>query len=73
MFDGRHSADKVQVLFYHSNTKVPGVFAIAEVAREGYPDCELQPRRPLGARADEIRVGMGSVRPKNMPVTPEQC
>ncbi|WWD20834.1 hypothetical protein CI109_105311 [Kwoniella shandongensis] len=27
-----------KVLFYHSNTKVPGVFAIAEVAREGYPD-----------------------------------
>ncbi|KAK8850660.1 hypothetical protein IAR55_004580 [Kwoniella newhampshirensis] len=30
------SGDKV--LFYHSNTKIPGVFAIAEVAREGYPD-----------------------------------
>ncbi|KAL7422964.1 hypothetical protein Q5752_002262 [Cryptotrichosporon argae] len=27
-----------QVLFYHSNCKVPGVYAIAEVAQEGYPD-----------------------------------
>ncbi|MGB5736001.1 MAG: EVE domain-containing protein [Thiohalocapsa sp.] len=27
-----------QVLFYHSNCKVPGVVGIAEVAREGYPD-----------------------------------
>ncbi|KAK6906284.1 hypothetical protein I204_00902 [Kwoniella mangroviensis CBS 8886] len=27
-----------QVLFYHSNCKVPGVFAIAEIAKEGYPD-----------------------------------
>ncbi|SEP15857.1 EVE domain-containing protein [Aquisalimonas asiatica] len=27
-----------QVLFYHSNTKVPGVVGIAEVVREGYPD-----------------------------------
>jgi predicted RNA-binding protein with PUA-like domain len=26
------------VLFYHSNTKVPGVYALAEVAKEGYPD-----------------------------------
>lgn len=30
----------MQILFYHSNTKVPGVFAIAEVEKEGYPDCE---------------------------------
>ncbi|KAK1923178.1 EVE domain-containing protein [Papiliotrema laurentii] len=27
-----------KVLFYHSNCKVPGVFALAEVAKEGYPD-----------------------------------
>ncbi|MFQ5508875.1 MAG: EVE domain-containing protein [Leptospirillia bacterium] len=27
-----------QVLFYHSNTKPPGVVGIAEIAREGYPD-----------------------------------
>ncbi len=27
-----------QVFFYHSNTKVPGIVGIAEVAREGYPD-----------------------------------
>lgn len=29
-----------RVLFYHSNCKVPGVFALAEVSKEGYPDCE---------------------------------
>ena len=47
-----------QVLFYHSNCKVPGemidsvptscahrltipgVFALAQIAKEGYPDCE---------------------------------
>lgn len=28
-----------RVLFYHSNCKVPGVFALAEVCKEGYPDC----------------------------------
>ena len=33
----------IKVLFYHSNTKIPGVFGLAHVAREGYPDCE-----PLG-------------------------
>lgn len=27
-----------QVLFYHSNTEVPGIVGIAEVCREGYPD-----------------------------------
>lgn len=27
-----------KVLFYHSNTKVPGVVGIATVSREGYPD-----------------------------------
>ncbi len=27
-----------QVLFYHSNTKEPGIVGIAEVVREGYPD-----------------------------------
>ncbi|KAG0068902.1 hypothetical protein BGZ89_003858 [Linnemannia elongata] len=27
-----------QVLFYHSNTKAPGIVAIAKVAREAYPD-----------------------------------
>jgi len=26
------------VLFYHSNCKIPGVVALAEVAKEGYPD-----------------------------------
>merc|ERR1711977_378226 len=27
-----------KVLFYHSNTKVPGVAGFAEVVKEGYPD-----------------------------------
>ncbi|WWC65291.1 uncharacterized protein I303_107908 [Kwoniella dejecticola CBS 10117] len=27
-----------KVLFYHSNCKTPGVYAIAEIAKEGYPD-----------------------------------
>ena len=27
-----------QVFFYHSNTKVPGIVGLAEVAREAYPD-----------------------------------
>lgn len=27
-----------QVLFYHSNCKVPGVVGVAEVCKEGYPD-----------------------------------
>ena len=27
-----------KVLFYHSNTKPPGVVGIAEVCKEGYPD-----------------------------------
>jgi predicted RNA-binding protein with PUA-like domain len=30
-----------EVLFYHSNCKVPGVFALAGIAKEGYPDCML--------------------------------
>jgi predicted RNA-binding protein with PUA-like domain len=38
-----------QVLFYHSNCKVPGVYGLATVHKEGYPDCEcflsvLRPR-----------------------------
>lgn len=27
-----------QVFFYHSNTKVPGIVGVMEVARAGYPD-----------------------------------
>ncbi|WFD40533.1 uncharacterized protein MJAP1_003519 [Malassezia japonica] len=27
-----------EVLFYHSNTKLPGIAALAEVCRDGYPD-----------------------------------
>lgn len=36
MKEGMKLGDKV--LFYHSNTKVPGVAAFAEVVKEGYPD-----------------------------------
>ena len=36
MRDDMSVGDKV--LFYHSNTKVPGVVGIATVSREGYPD-----------------------------------
>jgi predicted RNA-binding protein with PUA-like domain len=27
-----------RILFYHSNCKVPGVYGVAEVVKEGYPD-----------------------------------
>ena len=36
MRDGMQVGDKV--LFYHSNTKVPGIAGIATVASEAYPD-----------------------------------
>ncbi|SCZ60873.1 EVE domain-containing protein [Thiohalomonas denitrificans] len=36
MRDQMRAGDRV--LFYHSNTKVPGIVGIAEVVREGYPD-----------------------------------
>lgn len=36
MRDGMQVGD--QVLFYHSNTKVPGIAGIATVASEAYPD-----------------------------------
>ncbi|TXT05985.1 hypothetical protein VHUM_03746 [Vanrija humicola] len=29
-----------KVLFYHSNCKVPGVYALAEISKEGYPDSD---------------------------------
>ncbi len=33
------------VLFYHSNTEVPGIYGIAEVASEAYPDpTQFDPR-----------------------------
>lgn len=40
-----------KVLFYHSNCKVPGVYGLAVVHKEGYPDCEsclslFHPRSP---------------------------
>ena len=28
-----------QVFFYHSNCDVPGIVGVAEIVREGYPDC----------------------------------
>ncbi|EJU05125.1 DUF55-domain-containing protein [Dacryopinax primogenitus] len=30
-----------KVLFYHSNTKIPGIAGFAEICKEGYPDCKL--------------------------------
>jgi hypothetical protein len=65
-----------QVLFYHSNCKTPGerhehepsrtdpgvgVFAVAEIDMEGYPDCERCPRRRVPSLADPTRHGLGSV------------
>jgi len=36
-----------QVLYYHSNTKVPGIVGIVEVHRAGYPDeCAWDPEDP---------------------------
>jgi predicted RNA-binding protein with PUA-like domain len=29
-----------EVLFYHSNCKVPGVYGVAKIVKEGYPDRE---------------------------------
>jgi predicted RNA-binding protein with PUA-like domain len=36
----QHGLIMSQVLFYHSNCKVPGVYGVASVHKEGYPDCE---------------------------------
>ena len=36
-----------KVLFYHSNCKVPGVYGIAKVVKEGYPDRESRSRSRL--------------------------
>jgi len=36
MRDGMQVGD--DILFYHSNTRVPGIYGIAEVASEAYPD-----------------------------------
>ena len=36
MRDDMRAGDKV--FFYHSNTEVPGIVGVAEVAREAYPD-----------------------------------
>lgn len=33
------------VLFYHSNTEVPGVVGLAEVVKEGYPDHTARDKR----------------------------
>ncbi|KAF9933470.1 hypothetical protein BGZ67_004295 [Mortierella alpina] len=36
-----------QVLFYHSNTKVPGIVALAKIVRESYPDhTAFDPKSP---------------------------
>jgi len=46
-----------QVLFYHSNCKVPGVYGIAKVTSETYPDAtQFDPKSPyFDKRATEIK------------------
>lgn len=65
-----------RVLFYHSNTKVIGVYGIAEVVAEAYPDpSQFDPNsRYYDAKAteDEPRwsvVDIGPVRAFTKPVT----
>lgn len=46
-----------QVFFYHSNTAEPGIYGIAEVVREGYPDpSAFDPTSPYcDAKSDPAR------------------
>ena len=46
-----------QVLFYHSNCKVPGVYGIAKVVKEAYPDpTQFDPKSPyFDARATKAK------------------
>ncbi|GJJ07051.1 hypothetical protein Clacol_001250 [Clathrus columnatus] len=37
-YQARNFMQKMKVLFYHSNTKIPGIAGFAEVAKEAYPD-----------------------------------
>lgn len=65
-----------QILFYHSSCKVPGVYGIAEVASDAYPDpTQFDPKSPyFDRRATEAKpiwdlVDIAFVREFNEPVT----
>ena len=64
------------VLFYHSNTEVPGVYGIGEVVAEAYPDpTQFQPKSkyhdPKATREEPrwFLVDVGFVRKLRRPVT----
>ena len=64
------------VLFYHSNTEVPGIYGIGEVAAESYPDpTQFQARSkyhdPKATREEPrwFLVDVGFVRKLRRPVT----
>ncbi len=65
-----------QILFYHSSCRVPGVYGIAEVASEAYPDpTQFDPKSPyFDKRATEAKpiwdlVDIAFVRKLEEPVT----
>lgn len=64
------------VLFYHSNTEVPGIYGIGEVVAEAYPDpTQFQPKSkyhdPKATREEPrwFLVDVGFVRKLRRPVT----
>ena len=64
------------VLFYHSNTDVPGIYGVAEVLCEAYPDpTQFKPKSkyhdPKATRAEPrwFLVDVGFVRKLDAPVT----
>ena len=64
------------VLFYHSNTEVPGVYGIGEVVAEAYPDpTQFQPKSkyhdPKATREEPrwFLVDVGFVRKLGRPIT----
>ena len=64
------------VLFYHSNTEVPGIYGVAEVVAEAYPDpTQFQPKSkyhdPKATREEPrwFLVDVGFVRKLDAPVT----
>ena len=65
-----------RVLFYHSNTEVPGVYGIGEVVAEAYPDpTQFQPKSkyhdPKATREEPrwFLVDVGFVRKLRRPVS----
>ena len=64
------------VLFYHSNTEVPGIYGLGEVATEAYPDpTQFQPKSkyhdPKASREEPrwFLVDVGFVRRLRRPVS----